>query len=252
MNHPVYKADGRRASPYGQAGLSLVELLVALALSLFISAGLVVMFQSSSQSYRVQHQNATLAQRERLAATFVGSVVQSAGYYNQPAVYSQATAFPASGVISTGQYLFGTDGTWAGGESDTLTLRMLPSPGDEVLNCLGKRNTSGVGQLYVNTLYLDTANQQLACTVSGPLIATQTQPILDGITSLQVLYGVDTDGDGSADQYLDASAVPDWTAVRSVTTAVEFAALDAATGNGNTTGQPVKFSAVFPVRINSQ
>lgn len=252
MTRPVYTPHGRRASPCGQAGLSLIELMVGLVLSLFLAAGLVVMSQSSLQSYRVQNQNATLAQSERLAATFVGSVVQSAGYFNQPAVYSQASAFPASGAFSPGQYLSGTDGTWASGESDTLSLRMLPAPNDQVLNCLGQRNIGAAGQLYINQLTLDTAEQQLECTVSGPGIATQTQPILDGVISLRFLYGVDTDGDGSADRYLDAGAAPDWTAVRSVTMTVQFDTLDAATGNAGPAGLPVSFRATFPVRINSQ
>jgi hypothetical protein len=107
-------------------------------------------------------------------------------------------------------------------------------------------------QLYVNKFFLNTANQQLECTLSGPGITTQTQPLLDGVTSLQFLYGVDTNGNGSADRYLNAGAITNWGAVRSVTMVLGFATHNAATGAVNTTGQPVLFRATFPIRITSQ
>jgi type IV pilus assembly protein PilW len=236
-----------------QDGLSLIELLVALALSLFLIAGVVVMFFSLSQSYRVQQQVAALQQRERLAATFVGSVVQSAGYYAQPMTYDRENAFPVNTTFTgVGQSIYGTDSSYSGGNDDTISLRMLPQPADQVLNCLGNRNIGAAMQLYVNKFFLNTANQQLECTLSGPGITTQTQPLLDGVTSLQFLYGVDTNGDGSADRYLDARAITNWGAVRSVTMVLDFATHNAATGAVNTTGQPVSFRATFPIRITSQ
>ncbi|MDN5865045.1 MAG: PilW family protein [Gammaproteobacteria bacterium] len=250
MNAPV---ERRRLPPHGQGGLSLVELLVALALSLFLIAGVVTMYFSSFQSYRVQQQNATLAQRERLAATFVGSVVQSAGYFNQPELYTRATAFPASAAFAmAGQSFVGTDAAYAGGDNDSLSLRMLPSPGDKVLNCLGKQNNTGAPQLYINTLHLDTVAQELECMVMAPGGSSQNQPILSDVTSLNFVYGVDTDGDSSADRYLGAGAVSDWMAVRSITMTIGFATNNAATGVGNTTGPTVFFTASFPVRITSQ
>ncbi|HEX5313933.1 MAG TPA: prepilin-type N-terminal cleavage/methylation domain-containing protein, partial [Gammaproteobacteria bacterium] len=56
-------------------GYSLVELLVALALSLFLIAGIAVMYFSTSQSYHVEQQTAALEEHQRLVATFVGSVI---------------------------------------------------------------------------------------------------------------------------------------------------------------------------------
>ncbi|MGH8127337.1 MAG: PilW family protein [Gammaproteobacteria bacterium] len=236
-----------------QRGLSLIELLVALALSLFLIAGVVVMFFSSTQSYRVEQQVAALQQRERLAATFVGSVVQSAGYYAQPLTYDRDSAFPANTTfVNSGQSIYGTAASYAGGSNDTITLRILPGPQDQVLNCLGDRNTGADAQLYVNKFFLDTANKELECTLSGTGITTQTQPLLDGVTSLQFLYGVDTSGDGSADSYLDASAVTNWSAVRSVKMVLGFATLNAATAQAKTVGQPILFQATFPIRIASQ
>lgn len=236
-----------------QRGLSLIELMVALALSLFLIAGVVVMFFSTNQSYRVQQQVAALQQHERLAATFVGSVVQSAGYYAEPMTFDRESAFPVNSTFTNpGQSIYGTSSSYAGGYNDTISLRMLPGPDDQVLNCLGDRNTGTAAQLYVNKFFLNTTNQQLECTLSGPGITAQTQPLLNGITSLQFLYGVDTNGDGSADRYLDAAAITNWSAVRSVTMVLGFATHNAATGQANTVGKPVLFRATFPIRITSQ
>lgn len=248
------------------SGFSLVELMVALALSLFLIAGVVVMYFSTSETYHIQQQTAQIQERERLAATFVGSVVQSAGYFGAPVTYGAdpAMAFPAdSTFVTAGQAIYGTSATYSGvmngqpinGHNDTLTVRLLAAQNDAVLNCLGFPYSGTTAQLYVNQFSLDTTNHRLRCTLSGPGLATQTQPLLDGVTSFQILYGIANGGGVSANEYVDANSVPDWLWVRSVRMMIEFAAKSAATGlpsSGTTPIKPVTFSAVFPIRPTSQ
>lgn len=242
-----------KRAPIAAAGFSLVELLVALALSLFLIAGVVVMYFSTSQSYNVQQQTAKIQERERLAATFVGSVVQSAGYFGAPVTYDPDGAFPADSTFTTdGQAIFGTSASYSGGADDTISIRMLAAKDDPVLNCLGFPYGGATAQLYVNEFSLDTVNHRLRCTLSGPGITTQTQPLLDGISSFQILYGVDTNGDGSADEYLGANAVPNWLAVRSVRITLKFIMKNPATGLPTSGTAPVAFSAVFPIRPTIQ
>lgn len=236
-----------------QAGLSLVELLVALALSLFLIAGIVAVYFSTDQSYHVQQQAAQLQERERLAATFVGSVVQSAGYYGEPATYYPELAFPANATFTVaGQSVTGTHATYPGGSDDTVTVRYLTAPDDGVLNCLGFGNSTTSAQLFVNRFQLDTADDQLECTLSRPGFGTQTQPLLDGVTSFAVTYGIDTDGDGSANRYVTADNVGNWGNVRSVKIDLEFAADNPATGLPEPGAAPIPFKAVFPIRATSQ
>lgn len=236
------------------AGFSLVELMVALALSLFLLAGIVVIYMSTDQSYRVEQATGQLQEHERLAATFVGSVVQSAGYYGEPSTYYPDLAFPADTTFAqSGQSVVGTHSTYAGGSADSLTVRFLTQPNDGVLDCLGYANSGTSVELNVNTFQLDTADQQLECTLSRTGHGTVTQPLLDGVTSFAVLYGIDTDGDGSANQYVDASGVGDWSTVRSVKIDLKLTTgRNATTGLPDANAAPVDFEAVFPIRSRGQ
>lgn len=264
MNGRCIRSTSNRIPSSYQTGLTLIELLVAMVVGLFLVGGVATMYFSTFQSYRVLKQNAEIAQRERLAATYIGAFVQSAGYYNQPAL-KRKSAFPGHGAFSTaGQFLAGTDGTYPDPNNqssslsmDTLQLRMRLNDDGHVLNCLGENNSTGTdGVVYTNKLALDSADQQLECTLvyedpanSGATVLNK-QPLLNGVASLEFTYGVDTDGNGSADQYLAASDVADWLNVRSIIMNLGFAANNATTGSANTPAEPVMFRAVFPVRID--
>lgn len=61
--------SGGRLRPCGQHGVTLVELLVAMALGLMVAAGIVSVFLSTSDSHRVQSQMARLQEDGRFAIT---------------------------------------------------------------------------------------------------------------------------------------------------------------------------------------
>ncbi|SMP63958.1 type IV pilus assembly protein PilW [Desulfonatronum zhilinae] len=46
--------------------------------------------------------------------------------------------------------------------------------------------------------------------------AAAAEPLVDGVQTMQVLYGIDTDGDRNINQYVTADSVGDWESVRSV------------------------------------
>lgn len=59
--------SGGRLQPCGQAGATLVELMVAMALGLMVAAGIVAVFLSTSSSHRVQSQLVRLQEDGRFA-----------------------------------------------------------------------------------------------------------------------------------------------------------------------------------------
>lgn len=241
-------------SPRAQSGLSLVELLVALALSLFLVAGIVTLYTSFRQGYEVQKQSMALQKKERLASNFVATIVQSSGYYAQPQTYSPVTAFPSNSTFGTAEAIYGTSSSQSGNYADTLSLRFLTAPGDNAVDCLGQQNTGSSVQLYVNTFSLDTAKDELMCTVSGPGLTAQTHALVTGVTSLHFLYGLDTDGDGSANVYVPASNLSQdqWGSVRSVEMVAKFLTRQTTTGLPGNNPSPTTFEAVFPLRTNLQ
>lgn len=279
MSGNRYRGSGENALPLNQSGFTLVELMVAMVVGLFLVGGVASMYLSTLQSYFVLKDNAQVAQRERLAATFVGVVVQSAGYYNASTL-TPAAAFPANNGVgqsppspfkatkSNGQFLNGSKSSYSDdGKSrrnDTLQLRMRLDKDGSVLHCLGMSSSAADdGLVFINRLTLDTDDHQLECQVvyrksNGSYKSVdqpRPHPLLDGVESLEFTYGVDTDGDGSANQYQDADDVEikqKWRSVRSIVMVIGFVTHNAATGNVNTTGEPVRFRAVFPVRPGMQ
>ncbi|KHK56145.1 pilus assembly protein [Ralstonia sp. A12] len=185
-----------------QAGTSLVEILIAMVIALFIMSGVVVMFVNMQKTFTSQDQLAQLQDNERLALTVLTNMAQSAGYFPNPVINTAATALPAAGGMVAGQVISGTTGTGTGSNSDTLTTQFAAGSGDGTTNCLGQTNTSGGQLVYVNTLSIS-ANNELVCSVNGAAAV----PIVSGVSGFSVLYGTDANNDGSVDSYLTATQV---------------------------------------------
>ncbi|TYC60459.1 hypothetical protein FMN52_05580 [Marinobacter sp. BW6] len=64
-----------------QAGLSIIEVIVALALSLIITLGLTQIFTSNSQSFRVSEASARIQETGRLATSIIGREIRNASYW---------------------------------------------------------------------------------------------------------------------------------------------------------------------------
>lgn len=85
------------------------------------------------------------------------------------------------------------------------------------------RPGSSLLQMYANGYYIapsataNNGNALWACSIFGQTGGTAPcTELINGVENMQITYGVDTDGDQSADRYVDASAVADWGQVMSV------------------------------------
>lgn len=230
------------AGHFGQRGLGLVEVLVAMAIALFLLGGLFTIFYTTRQTFSAQQGIAGLQDNERLAMTLMGEVIHGAGYYPTPQpptpIPNTGTALPVQNAASAplpatfaaGQSVFG--GTLNG--QDAIVVRMVAAPGDGTMSCLGDTNPSTAT---ANVTYLNTysfSGGALRCTVSTATSGTggQTQALVgsnlagtlhsDGVTAMTLLYGVDTNGGGSVNQYLSAASVSNWSSVKSVKVALTF------------------------------
>lgn len=186
----------------GQTGTSLVEILIAMVIALFVMGGVVVVFMNMQKTFTSQDQLAQLQDNERLALTILTNTVQSAGYFPNPLVNTAVTALPGASGVAAGQAIFGTSGTGTGSNSDTLTTQFAAASGDSVMNCLGQTNTSAGQLAYISTLSIS-ANNELQCSVNGQTAV----PLVSGVSAFSVLYGTDTNNDGNNDAYLTAAQV---------------------------------------------
>ena len=76
-----------------QRGISLVEIMVALLLSLFLMGGVIQIYLSSKQTYRTQEGNSRLQENGRFAMEILSRQIRMAGYKTSAWDQSE-TAFP--------------------------------------------------------------------------------------------------------------------------------------------------------------
>jgi type IV pilus assembly protein PilW len=204
------------SSQGAQQGFTMVEVLVALLIGLFLLGGLSTVVFENRRTFGTQNQLSQLQDAERLAMTMMGDVVQAAGYFPDPTTNTAASILLAAAPMAAGQSIYG-DNTGAPG--DTITVRYATASGDGILNCTGSSNTSGAVQTYTNTFSL-TANQ-LVCNLNGT-----AYPLVSGVTNMTILYGVNTLGTGNnVDTYMTGAQVQaagDWNSVISVNIQLTF------------------------------
>ena len=221
----------RRKPARAARGFTFVEIMVAIALGLFLIGGLLTLVQAMRRTATNQSGLSQLQDNERMAMQLITDVVQSTGYFTSPLTNSATSSFligtygPASFTYS-GQALVGN---YTAGVPDVITNRYQTAgtlAGDNAINCTG--NASSAPASFVNQITVNTANNYLTCTLWLNGGAQPPVALVPGITGMLVQYGVET-GNGvatnSVDTYLTADLVTAgnfWPQVRSVQVTLTF------------------------------
>ncbi|MFH1818241.1 MAG: PilW family protein [Pseudomonadota bacterium] len=207
-----------------ERGLSLVELMVALTIGLFLLLGLGTMFSAMRQTSNARNGLSALQDSERMAMVFLGSAVQGAGSFpigSSPNFNTAILEFPVAAASPpdpsyiAGQSIRGTTGATPG--TDILSVRFRSNPAatgvGAIQGCSSSITANNV--LYTNTFRVSNGN--LVCTQNG----TDT-PMVSGVAGMTVLYGVDPGNTGSVTAYVTASSVTNWSAVKTVNITLQF------------------------------
>lgn len=187
------------AMRHQQGGFTIVELMVAGTLGLILIVGVLQVFISSRQTYRVQDAISSVQDGGRFALQFLSEDIQKAGWSNSADALSQRFVFnnTASRDDCTA---VATDVS-----SDCIQLRY-----EGATDCLGA-STAGTGGVATDTFQITNVTTstddgvktgELSCTSNG-----QTQALISNVESFQIMYGVDTDGDRVPNQYVNAAGV---------------------------------------------
>lgn len=177
-----------------EAGYSLVEMSVALAVALFLLAGLFSVLQNTRKASTSQTQIAELQDNERIALTMITGVVEAGGYYPNPDTNTISGQLPVSGVFAqTGQIVYGTANPTAG-LGDTLTVRYNAGANEDVIDCKGTTNAANAAAAsYVNQFLIQqdsaTTPPYLACTTDG---GTTYAKLVNNVAKMEVSYGVNS------------------------------------------------------------
>ena len=89
-------------------GFTLVELMVTVAIALFLIGGLLTIIQNVRNRYTDQQALAQLQDQQRFAMSVITDIVQQAGYFPDPVIDTPDTALQAVGPYQSGQAFFGT------------------------------------------------------------------------------------------------------------------------------------------------
>jgi type IV pilus assembly protein PilW len=211
-----------------ERGLSLVELMVAMAIGLVITVVIANLFLGTKQSYRLQDDVSRIQENARFAAQVLERTVRLAGYradWNQSydQVFNTTLATPVA--FAVGQVIAGANNT-AVNASDTIAVRFQGSGAgtsaagcaatnscagadSTVLDCLGNRidRQMGAARFVTNILQVRSPGANggpaLFCSIDD---GTTWVEIVPDIENMQILYGEKTSSLPSAERYLVAGA----------------------------------------------
>jgi type IV pilus assembly protein PilW len=232
-------------------GFTLVELMIALTIGLLVTIGILTLLGSMRRTSTTQTGLSTLQDNERIAMSLISDLVQTAGYY--PYGSSSTTLFP----VTTTAPVFGTAGQFVtGATGDSITVRYATAGNtallDKAIDCSG--NTSATAKMYTATMSVVAGNLQCSLLVAG---TTTTVTLVTGITSMTVLYGVQSNSgstNNSVDAYLSASAVNAanlWGKVLCVKVTLNFVNPLAGQPGQPATGTTIPFTRVITVMNNT-
>jgi type IV pilus assembly protein PilW len=185
-----------------QQGFTLLEILIALTIGLFLLGALLIIVQTNKTVFGNQSKLSQLQDGERMALMMMSDVIQSAGYFPDPTVNTLTSTLTNIAPFGSGEAISGTYSVAPPG--DQISVRYMTAGGDNILNCSGKSNPiGGPNTLYVNSFQV--LNGQLICTMN----ATQYN-LVSGVTNLSILYGVKSNAaaaGNNVDTYMNATQV---------------------------------------------
>ncbi len=228
-----------RVEPAGRArlrGVSLVELMVALALGLVVVLAAMLAFGGSRQLFVAESEARTVEESLRFAAFVVRRTVRQAGYADRAAgdtvtaadngpfdldiVGARNTRVGASGES------YGRHNARGVNDSDSLLVRFAGSSRTDddgsateadgtMVDCMGfaqpapSAGTATPADRAWSIFHVAEAadgEPELYCKYRGDRRGSfRSEPLARGIEVFRVLFGRDLDGDGTPEQWLDAA-----------------------------------------------
>ena len=233
MSADNHNPRARLRSLRRERGFTLVELMITVAIALFLIGGLLTVLQNVRGAYNNQQLLSQLQDQQRFALTVLTDVIQAGGYFPDPRAYQPTNSLPATGPYAIGQAFYGTHPGVNG--PDTIGVRYRTNQNEQVIFCDGSINTTQVPDgLFVNQFSVvppaGNVPGQLQCQVTNAATgAVNTVTIVNGIQSLVVYYGVKRNpvpADYNVDTYLTADQMNagngDWNNISSVRVVLTF------------------------------
>lgn len=216
MNSAIYKRCER--------GLTIVELMIALTLGLFVILAATGLLLSSKTAYLALDQTAQVQETGRYAIEMLSRAIRQAGYENWdgegipirriPDFSPDITGLDAMSLRRTGAGLAVAASSATVNGSDVLALRFF-GDGISITNCAGLLVATAISQQHADEergwsiffVARDAGGEpELRCKYRSRT-GWSADAIARGVESFQVLYGMDADGDGLLDRFVNADHI---------------------------------------------
>lgn len=208
-----------------QSGHTLVELLVAMGLSLFMMAGVVQVFSSSSHTFAMISEQSLLQENGRVALGFIERQARRAGFMENinadsfsdstrrnVQIFPLIEAFDNSQVsFAAGAVVTGLDNSSVRGVkdgSDIVHIRYQKSERTLFRDCLNTR-LHGADEAVIVSFFVH-EDGRLRCRGARHSDGVRrAQDLVEGVEDMQILYGVDIDAELpiKADKFVTAREI---------------------------------------------
>ena len=183
-----------------EKGFTLIEMMISMLLGTMLIAGVVNVFLSTKQSYRMGEGMTLMQSTGRTTLDFLSRELQMAG-------------FPQASAIESFIPALTTDG--GGNTSDQMAVRYRAAT-----DCLGNATPAYAdGVHYAKNLYFIQDDALFCRTLAEDDSTLVEAAIIPGVENIQLLYGEDTNSADSvtnATKYVTAGNVANWNNVVSV------------------------------------
>jgi type IV pilus assembly protein PilW len=190
-------------------GLTLVEMLIAVVLSLGLVGGIITLYVNVGESASYLNAASRIQENGRFALDHIVRTMRMAGY-DDPAKTN--TTRPTLILQGKSGSVITMSGFTVKSSSDAVQISHEGAA--LVRDCRGVAVAEDTW--VTNTYAISSANELICNTVTnaaGVLTTGTGQVIAEGVEGLNIRWGVDTDADGVANRYYTAASVTDWTTV---------------------------------------
>jgi len=224
-------------------GFSLVELMISLALGLFLSLAVIQTYLATVKSDKIIMGNTEVQENARFAIQVLEKALQQAGYFSNlnenRAEYFQENATQWANTVFTSPHAVqGFDET----ETPLTNQPNSASGTDQVfIRLVSDAAVLGIGAAWRDCngavippdtaiqmgFYISATDGSLMCRSEIPGATPDSQPLISNVSDFQLSYGVDSTQDGSVNRYTDAqnvSAASDWDNIRAIKVSLKLAA----------------------------
>jgi len=240
-----------------QTGFTLVEIMIAITIGLVMTAGILQISQANKESNRLQRNMGFVQENIRSAMEILGRDIRMAGHYiddNPNArILTPPMPFvnPSSLLNPPDTSRITADGGTNENDQITVTYELTPTI---TTDCLGQSAVPMVppttGNRFVQNHYFIRDNR-LMCEGNGSASGIP-QTLVEGVESLQILYGENTDGNPlSANRYVRPADVANMANVVSVRIGMRFISREAVRPTADTKKYALLDADAFDPPANS-